>query len=53
LKLKIFDRKKQGCVPYLEFPELVRRYEYYVDAKRSSNGESEGFAFYPVYRLLR
>jgi hypothetical protein len=25
--------------PYLKMPELLRRYEYYIDVKRDSNGE--------------
>jgi len=38
LSLTIHDRARQGAIPYVEMPEVLRGYEYYVDVKRGQSG---------------
>jgi len=38
LELTIYDGKTQGIIPYVRLPEVLRRYEYYIDVKRNYAG---------------
>ena len=39
LELTIYDKQKHGAIPHLKLPEVLCRYEYYIDVKRNSYGE--------------
>jgi len=39
LELVIHNQKRQGAIPHLKLPEVLCRYEYYIDVKRNQQGE--------------
>jgi len=38
LKLTIYDKEKQGAIQHSRVPEVLCRYEYYIDVKRTADG---------------